>query len=67
MFVDLKDSEFELGVQIEEDPSTSQPKKALALTIAALSVEVTSIKKSAEQLSNEVMFLFVKFFVNLCM
>lgn len=57
LFVDLKSYELELGIQIEEDPSTSVTTKALIATVVAPLVERTSRKNSAEQLSNEVMSL----------
>lgn len=41
LFAELKGYEFELGIRIEEEPSTSQPTKALATTVAALPVEET--------------------------
>ncbi|XP_075515843.1 uncharacterized protein LOC142550648 [Primulina tabacum] len=55
LFADLKAYEFELRIQTEEDPSTSQQTKALPATIVNLPVKESSGKKSAEQLSNEAM------------
>ncbi|KZV15620.1 hypothetical protein F511_40430 [Dorcoceras hygrometricum] len=59
LFANLKAYEFELETR-SEAPSTSQPTKALAAT----SVEQCSpsTRKSAEQLSNDSMSLFVKKF-----
>ncbi|KZV52413.1 hypothetical protein F511_33082 [Dorcoceras hygrometricum] len=60
LFANLKAYEFELETRSEAGPSTSQPTKALAAT----SVEQysPSTRKSAEQLSNDAMSLFVKKF-----
>ncbi|XP_073273260.1 uncharacterized protein [Primulina huaijiensis] len=62
LFTDLKVYEFELGIRTEEEPSTSQQTKALAATTVTLPVEEYTSKKSAEQLSNDAMSLFVKKF-----
>ncbi|XP_075521538.1 uncharacterized protein LOC142554748 [Primulina tabacum] len=62
LFAVLKAYEFELGIRTEEDPSTSQQTKALAATIVTLPVKDSTSKKSAEQLSNEAISLFVKKF-----
>ncbi|KZV28972.1 hypothetical protein F511_07532, partial [Dorcoceras hygrometricum] len=57
LFANLKAYEFELENR-SEAPSTSQPTKALAATTS----EQCSPSKSAEQLSNDAMSLFVKKF-----
>ncbi|XP_073016746.1 uncharacterized protein [Primulina eburnea] len=62
LFADLKAYEFELGIRTEEEPSTTQQTKALAAATVTLPVEESTSKKSAEQLSNEAMSLFVKKF-----
>ncbi|KZV20390.1 hypothetical protein F511_31416 [Dorcoceras hygrometricum] len=58
LFANLKAYEFELETRSDAEPSTSQPTKALA----ALVSEQISPRKTAEQLSNDVMSLFVKKF-----
>ncbi|KZV38772.1 hypothetical protein F511_19921 [Dorcoceras hygrometricum] len=58
LFANLKSYEFELENRFEAGPSTSQPTKALAATTS----EQCSPSKTAEQLSNDVMSLFVKKF-----
>ncbi|XP_073024313.1 uncharacterized protein [Primulina eburnea] len=62
LFADLKSYEFELGIRTEQEPSATQRTKALAAAIVTLPVEESTSKKSAEQLSNEAMSLFVKKF-----
>ncbi|XP_073016680.1 uncharacterized protein [Primulina eburnea] len=62
LFADLKAYEFELGIRTEEEPSTTQQTKALAAATVTLPVEESTSKKSAEQLSNEAMSLFVNKF-----
>ncbi|XP_075504538.1 uncharacterized protein LOC142541977 [Primulina tabacum] len=62
LFADLKTFEFELGIRTEEETSTSQQTKTLAATTVTLPIEESTSKKSAEQLSNEAMSLFVKIF-----
>ncbi|KZV40436.1 hypothetical protein F511_32299 [Dorcoceras hygrometricum] len=57
LFANLKAYEFELETS-SEAPSTSQPTKALAATTS----EQCSPSKTADQLSNDVMSLFVKKF-----
>ncbi|XP_073049448.1 uncharacterized protein [Primulina eburnea] len=54
--------EWDLGIRTEEEPSTTQQTKALAAATVTLPVEESTSKKSAEQLSNEAMSLFVKRF-----
>ncbi|KZV58462.1 hypothetical protein F511_23507 [Dorcoceras hygrometricum] len=61
LFSNLKAYEFELKTRSEPGPSTSQPTKALATTIS----EQSSPSKSAEQISNDVMSLFVSRFDDL--
>ncbi|KZV50654.1 hypothetical protein F511_30065 [Dorcoceras hygrometricum] len=56
LFANLKAYEFELETRSEAEPSTAQPTKALAATTQ----EQSSPSKKAEQLSNDVMSLFVK-------
>ncbi|KZV42837.1 hypothetical protein F511_17411 [Dorcoceras hygrometricum] len=56
LFANLKAYEFELETRSEAGPSTSQPNKALAATTS----EQCSPRKSAEQLINDAMSLFVK-------
>ncbi|KZV42978.1 hypothetical protein F511_22902 [Dorcoceras hygrometricum] len=58
MFSNLKAYEFELETRSEAEPSTSQPTKALATT----TLEQSTPSKSAEQISNDMMSLFVKKF-----
>ncbi|KZV50571.1 hypothetical protein F511_32620 [Dorcoceras hygrometricum] len=60
LFANLKAYEFELETRSEAGPSTSQPTKALTATTSEHCSPSTS--KSAEQLSNEAMSLFVKKF-----
>ncbi|XP_075483610.1 uncharacterized protein LOC142523763 [Primulina tabacum] len=62
LFADLKAYEFELGIRTEEEPSATQQTKALAAATVTLPVEESTSKKSAEQLCNEAMSLFVKKF-----
>ncbi|XP_075483738.1 uncharacterized protein LOC142523890 [Primulina tabacum] len=62
MFADLKAYEFELGIRNKDEPSKTQQTKALAAATVTLPVEESTSKKSAEQLSNEAMSLFVKKF-----
>ncbi|KZV30695.1 hypothetical protein F511_19488 [Dorcoceras hygrometricum] len=59
LFANLKAYEFELQTR-SEAPSTSQPTKALAATLVEQFSPSTS--KSADQLSDDVMYLFVKKF-----
>ncbi|KZV16768.1 hypothetical protein F511_36214, partial [Dorcoceras hygrometricum] len=59
LFANLKAYEFELETRSEAGPSTSQPNKALAATSEQCS---PSTSKSAKQLSNDAMSLFVKKF-----
>ncbi|XP_073038269.1 uncharacterized protein [Primulina eburnea] len=72
LFSDLKAYEFELEVRIGEEPLANPPTKALAATVnstttvapsssAAAAIENTS-ERSAEQISNDTMSLFVKKF-----
>ncbi|XP_073151039.1 uncharacterized protein [Henckelia pumila] len=61
LFADLKAYEFELNMRTEDEPSTSQPTKALTSTVIRPPVEEAP-KRSAEQISNEAMTLFVKKF-----
>ncbi|KZV21306.1 hypothetical protein F511_25628 [Dorcoceras hygrometricum] len=58
LFANLKGYEFELEKRYESEPSTSQPTKILTAAIP----EQSSPRKSAEDLSNDIMFLFVKKF-----
>ncbi|KZV24802.1 hypothetical protein F511_21012 [Dorcoceras hygrometricum] len=60
LFANLKAYEFELETRSEAGPLTSQPTKALAATTSEQFSPNTS--KSAEQLSNDAMSLFVKKF-----
>ncbi|KZV38163.1 hypothetical protein F511_40979 [Dorcoceras hygrometricum] len=60
LFANLKAYEFELETRSEAGPSTSQPTKSLAATTAEPCSPSTS--KSADQLSDDVMSLFVKKF-----
>ncbi|KZV29017.1 hypothetical protein F511_43999 [Dorcoceras hygrometricum] len=60
LFANLKAYEFELETRAEDGPSTSQPTKALAATTSEQCSPSTS--KTADQLSNDVMSLFVKKF-----
>ncbi|KZV17473.1 hypothetical protein F511_41923 [Dorcoceras hygrometricum] len=60
LFANLKAYEFELETRSEAGPSTSQPTKALAATTAEPCSPST--RKSADQLSDDVMSLFVKKF-----
>ncbi|KZV57205.1 hypothetical protein F511_40840 [Dorcoceras hygrometricum] len=60
LFSNLKAYEFELETISEAGPSTSQPTKALAATTSEQCSP--SMSKSAEQLSNDAMSLFVKKF-----
>ncbi|KZV17517.1 hypothetical protein F511_39698 [Dorcoceras hygrometricum] len=60
LFANLKAYEFELGTRAEAGPSTSQPTKALAATKTEQCSSSTS--KTADQLSDDVMSLFVKKF-----
>ncbi|XP_073030753.1 uncharacterized protein [Primulina eburnea] len=55
LFANLKAYEFELGIRIEEEPSTSQQTKALVASTVNLPVEESTSNKSAEKLSNEAM------------
>ncbi|KZV37857.1 hypothetical protein F511_24579, partial [Dorcoceras hygrometricum] len=57
MFADLEAYEFELETRSEEGPSTSQPTQALAVT-------EEKPQKTAEQINNDAMSLFVKKFGN---
>ncbi|XP_073133852.1 uncharacterized protein [Henckelia pumila] len=61
LFADLKAYEFELGIRTEEEPSASNPTKALTTTILSQPIEDTT-KKTAEQMSGEAMSLFIKRF-----
>ncbi|XP_073138713.1 uncharacterized protein [Henckelia pumila] len=61
LFADLKAYEFELGIRTEEEPSASNPTKALMTTILSQPIEDTT-KKTAEQMSGEAMSLFIKRF-----
>ncbi|KZV57770.1 hypothetical protein F511_13315 [Dorcoceras hygrometricum] len=63
LFANLKAYEFELETRAESEPSTSQPTKALAATIPEQS---PSSSKLAEEISNDVMSLFIKNLENLC-
>ncbi|XP_073138550.1 uncharacterized protein [Henckelia pumila] len=49
-FADLKAYEFELGIRTEEEPSTSNPTKALTSTAVPQPIEKASAKKTAEQM-----------------
>ncbi|KZV26282.1 hypothetical protein F511_38711 [Dorcoceras hygrometricum] len=60
LFANLKAYEFELETRAEAAPSTSQPTKALAATTAEQCSPSTS--NTADQLSDDVMSLFVKKF-----
>ncbi|KZV17322.1 hypothetical protein F511_03933 [Dorcoceras hygrometricum] len=60
LFANLKAYEFELETRSEVGPSTSQPTKALAATTTEQCSPNTS--KTADQLSDDVMSLFVKKF-----
>ncbi|KZV17674.1 hypothetical protein F511_15352 [Dorcoceras hygrometricum] len=60
MFANLKAYEFELETRYEAGPSASQPIKALEATTSEQCSPSTS--KSAEQLSNDAMSLYVKKF-----
>ncbi|KZV42578.1 hypothetical protein F511_32638 [Dorcoceras hygrometricum] len=60
LFANLKAYEFELETRSEAGPSTSQPTKAFSATSVEQCSPSTS--KSAEQLSNDAMSLFVKKF-----
>ncbi|KZV23640.1 hypothetical protein F511_31574 [Dorcoceras hygrometricum] len=60
LFANLKAYEFELETRSEAGPSTSQPTKALAATITEQCSPRT--RKTADQLSDDVMSLFVKKF-----
>ncbi|KZV33673.1 hypothetical protein F511_33579 [Dorcoceras hygrometricum] len=60
LFANLKAYEFELETRAEAGPSTSQPTKALAATTSEQCSPGTS--RTADQLSNDVMSLFVKKF-----
>ncbi|KZV49921.1 hypothetical protein F511_31553 [Dorcoceras hygrometricum] len=60
LFANLKAYEFELETRSEAGPSTSQPTKALAATTAEPCSPST--RKSADQLSDDVMSLFAKKF-----
>ncbi|KZV57249.1 hypothetical protein F511_39871 [Dorcoceras hygrometricum] len=60
LFANLKAYEFELETRSEDAPSTSQPTKALAATMTEQCS--TSTSKTADQLSDDVMSLFVKKF-----
>ncbi|KZV40452.1 hypothetical protein F511_34588 [Dorcoceras hygrometricum] len=60
LFANLKAYEFELETRSEAGPSTSQPTKALAATTSEQCSPST--RKSVEQLSNDVISLFVKKF-----
>ncbi|KZV51356.1 hypothetical protein F511_14140 [Dorcoceras hygrometricum] len=60
LFANLKAYEFELETRSEAGPSTSQPTKALAATTSEQCSPST--RKTADQLSNDVMSLFVKKF-----
>ncbi|XP_075481190.1 uncharacterized protein LOC142521902 [Primulina tabacum] len=62
LFADLKAYEFELGIRTEEEPSATQQTRALAAATVTLPIDESTSKKSAEQLSNEAMSLFVKKF-----
>ncbi|XP_073120346.1 uncharacterized protein [Henckelia pumila] len=61
LFADLKAYEFELGIRTEEEPSASNPTKALTTTILSQLIEDTT-RKTAEQMSGEAMSLFIKRF-----
>ncbi|KZV39569.1 hypothetical protein F511_10822 [Dorcoceras hygrometricum] len=61
LFANLKAYEFELETRAEAGPLTSQPTKALAATTTEQCSPSTS--KTADQLSDDVMSLFVKKFV----
>ncbi|KZV30748.1 hypothetical protein F511_03726 [Dorcoceras hygrometricum] len=60
LFANLKAYEFELETRTEAGPSTSQPTKALAATTTEQCSPSTS--KTTDQLSDDVMSLFVKKF-----
>ncbi|KZV26668.1 hypothetical protein F511_34430 [Dorcoceras hygrometricum] len=60
LFANLKAYEFELETRSEAGPSTTQPTKALVATTPEQCSPSTS--KTADQLSNDVMSLFVKKF-----
>ncbi|KZV48586.1 hypothetical protein F511_22256 [Dorcoceras hygrometricum] len=60
LFANLKAYEFELETRAEAGPSISQPTKALATTTTEQCSPSTS--KTANQLSDDVMSLFVKKF-----
>ncbi|KZV30348.1 hypothetical protein F511_24561 [Dorcoceras hygrometricum] len=60
LFVNLKAYEFELETRSEAGPSTSLPTKALVATTSEQCSPSTS--KSVEQLSNDIMSLFIKKF-----
>ncbi|KZV28596.1 hypothetical protein F511_13644 [Dorcoceras hygrometricum] len=60
LFANLKAYEFELETRAEAGPSTSQPTKALAGTTSEQCSPSTS--KTADQLSNDTMSLFIKKF-----
>ncbi|KZV30819.1 hypothetical protein F511_34161 [Dorcoceras hygrometricum] len=60
LFANLKAYEFELETRSKAGPSTSQPTKALAATTSEQCSPSTS--KTADQLSNDFMSLFVKKF-----
>ncbi|KZV46249.1 hypothetical protein F511_08692 [Dorcoceras hygrometricum] len=60
LFANLKAYEFDLETRAEARPSTSQPTKALAATTIEQCSPSTS--KTADQLSDDVMSLFVKKF-----
>ncbi|KZV56922.1 hypothetical protein F511_18934 [Dorcoceras hygrometricum] len=60
LFANVRAYEFELETRAEAGPSTSQPTKALAATTTKQCSPSTS--KTADQLSDDVMSLFVKKF-----
>ncbi|XP_073138522.1 uncharacterized protein [Henckelia pumila] len=62
LFADLKAYELELGIRTEEEPSVSNPTKALTSTVSPQPTEEASAKKTAEQMSGEAMSLFIKRF-----
>lgn len=63
LFADIKAYKFELGIRTEEEPSTSQPTKALAdITSTPTVNEEVSKRKIDDQLNDEAMFLFAQKF-----
>ncbi|XP_073119887.1 uncharacterized protein [Henckelia pumila] len=62
LFTDLKAYEFELGIRTDEEPSFSNPTKALTSTVSPQLTEEASAKKTAEQMSGKAMSLFIKRF-----